>query len=149
MTSVARRYSLWLAVLLNSILFSLLHVFNNGIQFLALLNIALFGILTSLYVLRRGNLWGACALHSLWNFVQGNVFGVSVSGTESGPSPLSATLRPGAELWNGGTFGLEGGLTVTLVLLAGILILLFLVPNAECTEADSGSTAQSAGLPSL
>lgn len=131
MLSVARRYPLWLAILLNSILFSLLHVWNRGICFLALLNIALFGVLASLYTLRRGSLWGTCALHSLWNFVQGNLFGVRVSGTESGPSPLCAIPRSGAELWHGGAFGLEGGLTVTLVLFAAILILLFLVPNAD------------------
>lgn len=130
MGSVCRRNPIWLAVLLNSVLFSLLHIFNGGVTFLALLNIALFGVLISLYVLRRGDLWGACAMHSLWNFVQGNVFGVSVSGTGSGASPLSAELT-GSALWNGGSFGLEGGLAVTIVLAAGILILLFLIPNAK------------------
>ncbi len=128
--SLARRSSLTLAVLVNSVMFSLLHVFNPGITFLALVNITLFGLLASLYVLRRGDLWGACAMHSLWNFVQGNVFGVNVSGNASGPSPLSAELLPAHSLWNGGGFGLEGGLSVTVVLSIGILILWFLVPNA-------------------
>lgn len=147
MLSVARRYPLWLAILLNSVLFSLLHVWNRGICFLALLNIALFGILTSLYTLRRGSLWGACALHSLWNFVQGNVFGVRVSGTESGPSPLCAVPRSGAELWHGGAFGLESGLTVTLVLFAAILILLFLVPNADVSRDLSWQALKSSKKP--
>ncbi len=129
MPSVARRNPVWLAVLLNSLLFSLLHIFNSGVTALALLNIFLFGVLLSVYVLRRGDLWGACAMHSIWNFVQGNVFGVSVSGTGTGPSLLHATFT-GSELWTGGAFGLEGGLAVTLALATGLAVLLFLVPDS-------------------
>ena len=93
----------------------------------------LFGVLASLYVLRRGNLWGACAIHSMWNFAQGNLFGAAVSGNRSGPSLLraEAIASGSASLWNGGAFGPEGGLAVTLVLLAGIAVLLFLIPNAK------------------
>ncbi len=121
--SVARRSSLALAVCLNSILFSLLHVFNSGVTPLALVNIALFGILISLYVLRRGDLWGACAMHSLWNFVQGNVFGVRVSGISQSTSILETVSDPSHALLNGGAFGLEGGLAVTVVIVVGIVLL--------------------------
>ena len=129
MPSIARRNPVWLAVVLNSLLFSLLHLFNPGITALALLNIFLFGMLASVYVLRRGNLWGACAMHGIWNFVQGNVFGVQVSGIGNGSSLLQTTAT-GPALWNGGAFGLEGGLAVTLVLTAGLLAALFLLPDS-------------------
>lgn len=136
MPSVARRNPVWLAVLLNSLLFSLLHALNPGVNALALFNILLFGALLSIYVLRRGNLWGACAMHSFWNFVQGNVFGVQVSGAAMGPSPLQITLT-GSDLWTGGAFGLEGGLAVTIVLLFGLALLLFIVPNSEQNEISA------------
>ncbi len=139
--SFARRHSLVWAIVANSLLFSLLHGLNNGVGILAFLNIFLFGVLTSLYMLRRGNIWGVCAIHSVWNFVQGNVFGVSVSGIQAGPSLLATSLSPEKKLLNGGAFGLEGGLAVTAVLLAAILILLLFVPNAK-----SGDKQRSTGL---
>lgn len=143
MVSVARKNSLWLAVLLSSLAFSLLHIFNSGVTPLALFNIFLFGVVMSLYVLRRGNLWGVCAVHSLWNFVQGNVFGVSVSGTGSGASPLAATLTEQGKIWNGGAFGAEGGLAVTIVLLLAIAVLLFVVRNGKNTDEKQAAAAVS------
>ena len=134
MVSVSRRHSLLLAVITNSMLFSLLHIFNPGFGLLPLINIILFGILESIYVLRRGDLWGACAIHSIWNFFQGNVFGISVSGLGITTSPLRATLDPSAAWLNGGSFGLEGGIATTAVLTIACLILIFLVPSKE--DAD-------------
>ena len=129
MVSIARKNHLALAVFLSSLAFSLLHIANSGVTVLALFNIFLFGVLTALYVLRRGNLWGVCAMHSLWNFVQGNVFGVSVSGTGSGASPLTAELTEQGKLWNGGSFGAEGGLAVTIMLTIGILMIIFVMKD--------------------
>ncbi len=132
MVSVSRKNALWLAVMTNSVIFSLLHLGNPGFGLLPLVNIILFGILESVYVLKRGDLWGACAIHSLWNFFQGNVFGISVSGTGAGSSPLSAVMTEGHELLNGGSFGLEGGIAVTLVIgIATVAMLLFLPSNKE------------------
>lgn len=147
MVSVARRNHLALAVFLNSFVFSLLHVFNPGVTPLALLNVMLFGVLASFYVLRRGNLWGACAAHSLWNFVQGNVFGVSVSGTGSGASLMAATQIDGKEIWNGGAFGAEGGLAVTIVLILGILAVLFLMKDRKWEEETSESDRSQVSSP--
>ena len=146
MVSVSRRHSLVLAVLTNSVLFGLLHIFNPGFGLLPLLNIVLFGILESVYVLKRGDLWGACAIHSIWNFFQGNVFGISVSGMELSTSPLRATVNSSFEWLNGGSFGLEGGVAVTLVLAIACVLVLFLMPNSE-TEAENEQ--ENSTLPSL
>lgn len=136
MVSVSRRHSLVLAVLTNSVLFGLLHIFNPGFGPLPLLNIVLFGILESVYVLKRGDLWGACAIHSIWNFFQGNVFGISVSGMGLATSPLRATVDGSFAWLNGGSFGLEGGVAVTLVLAIACALVLFLMPSSE-TEKEN------------
>lgn len=125
MVSFARRHPLWLAVLLNALLFMALHLLNSGITLLSLLNLALFGVFASLYFIRRGNIWGIGALHSVWNLVQGNFYGIKVSGIQVGTSVLSSTASPGLDLLNGGDFGLEGSIFVTLVLVLGIGILWF------------------------
>ena len=58
------------------------------------------------------------AIHSMWNFAQGNLFGIPVSGLVGSPSPLVTEMGEGKwqTLVNGGSFGLEGGLAVTAVL---------------------------------
>lgn len=125
MVSVGRRYPVAVAVFLNSIVFSLLHIMNPGISFLAVVNILLVGIVLSLYFLRTGNIWGVGALHSVWNFVQGNVFGMEVSGMGLSCSLLTSSTDPARSFWNGGAFGPEGGFSVTIVMVIAILLLLF------------------------
>ncbi|MGN0141755.1 MAG: CPBP family intramembrane glutamic endopeptidase [Roseburia sp.] len=124
MVSVARRYPMALAVFANALFFAALHLLNNGISVLAFINLTLFGVFASVYFVKRGNIWGIGAFHSVWNLVQGNFYGIRVSGMETECSIFSSQMVSGKELWNGGAFGLEGGLAVTIVLLVGIAILL-------------------------
>lgn len=77
------------------------------------------------YFIRKGNIWGIGALHSVWNLVQGNFYGIKVSGMATSCTVFSSTAVEGREIINGGAFGLEGGLAVTIVLTAGILMLCF------------------------
>jgi len=117
------RYGIPIAILVSSILFSALHLFNDHLSWIALLNLALFGVFACLYALREGGLWGICALHTSWNWAQGNLLGFPVSGTSSGSSLLSLTLT-GPDWWAGGPFGPEGGFAVSLVLILGCAALL-------------------------
>ncbi len=134
MTSVLRHHKPWVAVVSNSVIFAVLHGSNPGVNLLAIINLTLCGVMFSLYVLRTDNLWGACALHSIWNFVQGNFFGLPVSGINAGDSVFTFSLNEGMSLANGGAFGAEAGIPTTIVLTAVILILLF-VPFGKKTEA--------------
>ncbi len=121
MNVVSARSRLWVGVLGSVIFFAFMHGLNPGIGPLALINLALFALFASLYALREGSLWGVCAFHTAWNWMQGNVFGLSVSGGgESGPTLFRFGLS-GSALWTGGAFGPEGGLVVTLLLLAAVL----------------------------
>lgn len=122
--SVGRRYPLAVGILANSLLFAALHLSNGGISVLAFLNLVLFGVFASVYFIKRGNIWGVGALHSIWNLAQGNLYGIRVSGMQVGCSLLSSEMVTSRKLINGGSFGLEGGLAVTLVLTAGTLIML-------------------------
>jgi len=146
MISVAGRNSVLLAVISNSVLFALLHIFNNGIAIIPLINLTLFGIFASLYTLKTDSIWGISALHATWNFMQGNVFGIKVSGIDTKVSLFSFRLKNVGTFINGGSFGLEGGLAVTLVLVMGIFILLSLEgrkPEIE-QENNTGATYEGA-----
>ena len=124
MVSLSRHVSCRAAVLINAALFAALPLFNPNLAILPLVNIFLFGVLTSVLTLRRGSIWMVGALHTAWNFAQGNLFGISVSGLENGPSVFSSVPVESmpAALVNGGSFGLEGGIATTLVLLVGIIV---------------------------
>jgi len=120
---IGSHYGYVVGVLVSSVLFALLHIFNANLSLLAVLNLMLFGMFTAFYALKEGGLWGVFAVHSLWNWAQGNLFGLEVSGL---PVQLDAVIRLkgiGPAWLTGGAFGPEGGIAVTLVLLAGLMIL--------------------------
>ena len=125
MTTILRNHKPVWAILINAILFGFMHASNNGFSIPAVINLTLFGVMISLYVLRTNNLWGACAIHTIWNFVQGNFYGLPVSGINSGSTIFSASLIEKRDLLNGGAFGLEASLPCAVILCIAIAVLLF------------------------
>ncbi|MDE6731147.1 MAG: CPBP family intramembrane metalloprotease [Oscillospiraceae bacterium] len=136
MTTMLRDHKPVWAILINAILFGFMHASNNGFSIPAVINLTLFGVMISLYVLRTDNLWGACAIHSIWNFVQGNFYGLPVSGLNTGATIFSASLVEKKDLLNGGAFGLEASLPCTIVLTITILILLFMPMPGQNQNQD-------------
>ncbi len=115
----------WIGLLVSSILFSLIHLLNPGLSVIAMINLALFGVFAGLYAMREGSLWGISAVHSVWNWVQGNFFGFEVSGTTANGGTVLNLMETGADWLTGGPFGPEGGLAVTAVLVAGMMFIVF------------------------
>jgi len=113
---ISRRYGALAGILLSSGVFMALHLLNPNLSPIALLNLFLFGVFASLYALYEGGLWGVFAIHSLWNWAQGNVYGFEVSGGEVNTATLFNLQEVGPDWLTGGAFGPEGGLAVTLVL---------------------------------
>jgi membrane protease YdiL (CAAX protease family) len=108
----------WVAILAPGLIFSLLHMTEKGFsEPVAIVNILLFALFASFITLKQGSLWMACGIHTAWNWFQGNVFGVPVSGLPLYNSsvfsfgPADGTSR----FVSGGSFGPEGSLMVTLV----------------------------------
>lgn len=134
LTSALRHHKVWIAVLINSVVFGAAHLSNDGFNLFAMVNIVLFGAFMSLYMLRTGSIWGACAIHSIWNFVQGNFYGMPVSGIDSGDTIFRCSLTAGQDFVNGGAFGAEAGIATTIVL-ALAAVVLFLVPVKTGEEA--------------
>jgi uncharacterized protein len=123
MNVIGARYKPWMGIAISSILFGLLHGLNPNISILALINLVLFGLFLALYALHQGNLWGVCAWHSIWNWLQGNFFGLEVSGNSESPTILNLK-EIGPDWFTGGNFGPEGGLACTIVLLFGVVFCL-------------------------
>lgn len=106
------------ALLIASLVFSLMHLLNPSFSLLSFVNIILAGILLGVYYIHRQNLWFPIALHFAWNFFQGPVFGFEVSGIN-----LYGLINQdvaGSEWITGGEFGFEGSAILSLLLIAAI-----------------------------
>ena len=119
------RFGAVIGILVSSVVFSVLHAGNPNIGPISYLNLALFGIFTCLYALFEGGLWGVCAIHSVWNWAQGNLYGLEVSGVAIKTGVLFDMLEVGPDWFTGGNFGTEGGLAVSGVLIAASILVIF------------------------
>ena len=120
---LSKHTHIWIGMGASSLLFAILHLQNPSINWISLLNIALFGFFACLYVLKTDNIWGISAIHAAWNCIQGSFFGLPVSGITIAYAPMNFTIEQVPEYLSGGTFGPEGSLLSSLVLLVGILYL--------------------------
>lgn len=134
MTSLARRYNQWPAIIISALIFAAFHAGNANFSIIAFINITLFGIFAGVFMLKRGSIWAIGGIHAIWNFAQSNIWGLNVSGNPKFDSLFVATDNGFGSILSGGEFGLEGGLGVTVVLLVAILISL-LTPTKKCELA--------------
>ena len=106
-------------LLVSSVLFSLMHAFNDGFGLLPFVNIVLTGLLLAYMFFKSGSIWMPIGYHIMWNYAQGNVFGFHVSGFEV--QGLINTQYAQENVINGGPFGFEGGVAATAVILLSFL----------------------------
>lgn len=114
------RHGIAWAIIIPSLIFSVMHFLNPNISHIAALNIALVGIVFGIMTYKSGNLWMAIGYHITWNYFQGNIFNIEVSGSAYGRG-LIKSIRVEDNLLNGGAFGIEGGLICTLLLIITII----------------------------
>ena len=115
-----RQINGWVAIIGTSFIFAAAH---PGISALALLNIFLYALFASFVALGAGNLWLICGLHAGWNYFQGNIFGVPVSGNPEANSLFAFGPTPGSsDLMTGGDFGVEASIIGTGVLAVALVI---------------------------
>ena len=118
----AERYHYLFAIVINGLLFGFVHMNNPGFTWLAMLNITLAGALFSIFTLLKKNISWAIGIHFSWNFTQGVLLGYKVSGINS---PGVLTAKPIGESYiSGGSFGIEGSIICTIVLILLIVWLL-------------------------
>lgn len=106
------------AIAISSALFGLLHGGNPDASLLSIVNTMLAGVLFSVAYLRTRALWLPMGAHFAWNWTLA-VSGFPVSGLRLAEVPWQAESAS-EKLWlYGGSYGPEGGLAATVVLLAG------------------------------
>ena len=114
----------FVALFISAVLFSLMHLFNPSFAFVPFLNIMLAGCFLGASYIYTRNLCFPIALHWFWNWIQGSVLGYKVSGNEFSNENLLILHFPEENLINGGTFGFEGSILCSLLLVLGTVIIL-------------------------
>ncbi|WP_105112280.1 CPBP family intramembrane glutamic endopeptidase [Streptococcus suis] len=118
-SSLSAKHNIPVGILISSLFFTFLHLGNDAISLIPLLDLTLFAILACLVMLKTGNLWVIGGLHAAWNCFQGNVFAFPVSGTQAGQAFISV-ITTGPDWLSGGAFGVEGSI-ISLLIQAGMI----------------------------
>lgn len=108
--AVGQRWALIIAILLTSSLFGFLHAANPNASAISTFNIIIAGIVLAIPFILTGRLALSAGLHFSWNFVMAGILGFPVSGMQIETTILHLN-QGGAELWTGGAFGPEAGIT--------------------------------------
>lgn len=128
--TLERRWGTDRALALTILVFGIAHLFIDipGTHWLLRLTGALSisaeaGVLFGAAYLLRRRLWLAIGVHWAWNFCEGPVFGMPVTGSDVGPSLVYA--HTSGPVWaTGGSFGPEAGIPcLVLGTLAGLALL--------------------------
>lgn len=112
----------WLAVLLPSLVFTLIHgVLTKP---LALTMILAYALMATFLALRTGALWLVIGIHAGWNFAMGNLYGIAVSGLPAHTtSAVFLRAADDAPAWlTGGEFGTEASLPAVVVLVVAAAV---------------------------
>ncbi len=122
---ITRRMNVIFAVLLSSLLFTLLH-FSRGQPWLVTGNILLFALFASAWSISSNNIWGVMGWHAGWNWIIATGFDVPVTGLDAGVPALTVSLAPaGPDFLTGGAQGPEGSVFCTLFLVCGIIFFMW------------------------
>lgn len=104
----------WIALAVTAALFGLAHLPNPNATWFSSFAIAVEAgvLLGGAYMLTR-SLWLAIGLHAAWNFTQGQIFDVNVSGLDQ--RGFVEAQMSGPPLLSGGQFGLEASIIALLL----------------------------------
>ncbi len=113
----------WLALALSAVVFGLLHLLNAHASLQGAVAIMLeAGILLAAAFMATRGLWLPIGLHIGWNFTQGGILGLAVSGT-----PTAGALQgqlSGPDWLSGGMFGAEASVVAVILCLIAAAVLL-------------------------
>lgn len=113
----------WIALAVSALFFGFAHSFNPGATPWTSAAISIeAGLLFGLLYHVTRSLWWCIGLHAGWNFVQGAVFGIPVSGIRV--DGIADSTMQGPDWLDGGGFGAEASvLTVLTCCIASLLLL--------------------------
>ena len=138
--AIEQRFNPWVALIISSLIFSILHGMNPDISLLSLFNIFMAGVLLGLLFIIYRQIWLPLGLHAGWNFMQGSFFGFEVSGFDT--YSLLDSSETGPDWLTGGAFGFEGSVLCALFLTVVSVYLIMKNPESFLTSIDNTDSSQ-------
>ena len=134
---IDERWNTWVALLVSAVFFGWMHISNDNATWWSSLAIAIeAGLLLAAAYKWSGSLWLPIGIHWAWNYTQGNIFGLAVSGTQAGPTILTTTVN-GPDIVTGGAFGPEASIVAVLF---GTLYTIIFMWNRYRRPSDNKKT---------
>ena len=98
------------------------------------INTFLAGIFFGVGYLKTRTLWFSFGSHLMWNWVQGAILGIPVSGLKQlTPAPIFQPVGEGINWISGGDYGIEAGFACTIALILATVCVWF-APFLQSTE---------------
>ena len=124
----------WGALIITSALFGLAHKANPGATIGSSVAIALeAGVLLGAAYAATQRLWLPIGLHIGWNFTEGPLFGMTLSGNKMTEGVLRGSLS-GPGMLTGGAFGPEASIVAVLVCLVAAIFFLWKIVKLHRAE---------------
>ena len=121
---IDERWNTWIALLVSAIGFGLIHISNDNATWWSSLAIAIeAGLLLGAAYKWSGSLWVPIGIHWAWNYTQGHIFGLAVSGNSTSVTMLN-TVASGPDIITGGAFGPEA--SIVAVVLGAFFTIVFM-----------------------
>lgn len=121
LNTLKTKISMPLAIIISSTAFVIPHLSSlmeadSMFAIVGIINLYLISSIFSMFVLWRSNIWIACGLHSVWNYVLYVIMGLSLSGSESASEGVILFQVNDTSLLNGAEYGIEASVITTVVL---------------------------------
>jgi len=133
--ALLEKLGIGITLLISSLIFSSVHLFNNHFNLIAFINTFLAGMVLGLMYIQTKSLYLPISYHFFWNYLQELILNSNISGNSFEFSIFTQDFSSLPILFFGGSYGIEGGLVATLLLIiTGIIVLLLAKPSPYITS---------------
>lgn len=122
LNGLSTRFSPKIAIVISSILFSVVHFANGNASILSFINLTTFGLVLGFLFYQYQNIWLVVGLHTAWNFISSIIYGSNVSNINLSTALFKIKFSDQYMLLSGGEFGFEGSIVTTIILIIFFLI---------------------------
>lgn len=133
MGCLEKRFRIKFAIVIPSVLFGLLHIIGNNLDFVSIIQLliagTIVGILFSLIAYESNSVWNNAIVHGIWNMaIIGGILHIGDSADSN--SIFNFVLKNKSFLLSGGDFGIEASVISILVYLIFIGLSMILLKKA-------------------
>lgn len=134
MSALEYRCNKKVAIIIPSVLFGLLHILGNDMNFLSMIQLVIagsvVGILFSMVTYESGSIWCSALLHGIWNIIIiGGILHIGISPDEM--SIYNYVLDTQSFLISGGDFGIEASIISIVVYILFSVLAIYLIKKRE------------------